>query len=196
MSDITKFQNKRLTEIHNELEKDYTPERVMLEWQKGNKSLEVKQAFDIHFSDKRDNVNNPYDLMMNLQVIYWVECYIIDSKGNRIKGLPNMWKVGKAVRKTGDTIEQSIKNRFKDKRGGIKLVKIIDYWETFPLASEMIDDELKLNIEYEPEVKHKGTIFGKTEFIKLNSKQSIKQIIQDLVDKYNIKENNRPKSPN
>ena len=196
MGDITKFQNKRLTEIHGELEKDYTPERVMLEWQKGNKSLEVKQAFDIHFSEKRDNVNNPYDLMMNLQTIYWVECYIIDSKGNRIKGLPNMWKVGKAVRKTGDTIEQSIKNRFKDKRGGIKLVKIIDCWEVFPLAAEMIDDELKLNIEYEPEVKHKGTIFGKTEFIKLNSKQPIEQIIQDLVDKYNISENNLPKSPN
>jgi len=196
MSDITKFQNKRLTEIHDELEKDYTPERVMLEWQKGNKSLEVKQAFDIHFSEKRDNVNNPYDLMMNLQTIYWVECYIIDSKGNRIKGLPNMWKVGKAVRKTGDTIEQSIKNRFKDKRGGIKLVKIIDCWEVFPLAAEMIDDELKLNIEYEPEVKHKGTIFGKTEFIELNSKQPIEQIIQDLVDKYNIPKNNLPKSPN
>ena len=196
MSDITKFQNKRLTEIHGELEKDYTPERVMLEWQKGNKSLEVKQAFDIHFSEKRDNVNNPYDLMMNLQTIYWVECYIIDSKGNRIKGLPNMWKVGKAVRKTGDTIEQSIKNRFKDKRGGIKLVKIIDCWEVFPLAAEMIDDELKLNIEYEPEVKHKGTIFGKTEFIELNSKQPIEQIIQDLVDKYNIPKNNLPKSPN
>ena len=71
MSDITKFQNKRLTEIHDELEKDYTPERVMLEWQKGNKSLEVKQAFDIHFSEKRDNVNNPYDLMMNLQTPTW-----------------------------------------------------------------------------------------------------------------------------
>jgi hypothetical protein len=176
--------------------KNWIRYKVMKRLQTGDRSLWLKILFEILFPEKKKNLDNPIDLMTSEQIIYWVEGWVIDSNGKRIPNIPKRCKVGRAVHKPGNSVEQSIKNRFNDKRGGLVHTKTRKYWKVSPLASILIDDKLKKSIEYLPEPKWNGTIYGGTELIQLRTKQPIEQIIDNLVDKYNIKENNLPKSPN
>ena len=176
--------------------KNWIKHKVMKRLQTGDRSLWLKNLFEILFPEKKKNLDNPIDLMTSPQVIYWVNGWVVDSHGNRIPNIPKRSKVGRAVHKLGDTIKDSIDRRFKDNRGGLEITEYKKDWVVYPLASTLIDDELKKSIEYLPEPKWNGTIYGKTEFIELDTKQPIEQIIQDFVDKYNIPKNNLPKSPN
>ena len=170
--------------------------KVMEQLQKGNRSLLIKNLFEILFPEKKKNLDNPIDLMTSEQIIYWVDGWVIDSNRKRIPNIPKRSKVGRLTHKPGNSVEQSIKNRFNDKRGGFEHSNTRKAWVVYPYAAILIDKKLKELIKYLPEPKWNGTIYGGTELIQLRTKQPIEQIIQDLVDKYNTPENNLPKSPN
>ena len=47
--------------------------KVMEQLQKGNRSLLIKNLFEILFPEKKKNLDNPIDLMTSEQIIYWID---------------------------------------------------------------------------------------------------------------------------